>query len=693
MPALMLTVDGGDPFAISVGQYSRRFVYEREPEQNWFGDLNAFVTDYSGFLGAYGPMSTPFMPIAEARALRDLLKKAGSIVVDGPLIGEDVACHARGVSLEPAPYSTLEAAVSFELEDSKAVGADRREYLRVEMADATGALQDVTRFFVSGTITRSVEQMADTASLTFLRETREGSNNPLVVGPSGQFDTGRECRIRFAWHPIGETLSEDDWFYLYSGKVHAYDVGGKRPLMQFEGRDRMGRITKATIKTVRQYGGATVTSPQVIQAMLNDNLPAEGIVITDPDSIAQGILPFNQARAQLHSAIQEVANVSGAMFQAFIDDDGGPEFRLWQPDPTKTTPDTTFDVGDYFEVTRLEKSLDGVRNTAMGILREDEEGNLLTVTRQAVESDDPEEQCAIFDLRTTPLITTVQEAGAWLDVVLAELAFATRNLSARMPIRREVDIGRLLSWPADNIIAGDPLIGGVVSRTITLGPGGNEMVPQCAARVRGSRFRWSDQEARYRRKQEAEEEEAADVSQFVEFYFTTASGSQGFSVPSTASESLGGWVSTTPAPITLSGLFREVLEEERPAPGTTLYRSLGIVNHSDTFVVYLAVAFLGSLGEGGVTWSIQVDPKGPVPYQDSTIQSAVSADEETAPDTDPALVFVSPDSQLHEDVVVIGTIGPEEAAVIHIKLDVIDEGPAGQITDSSLVLQGFIPSE
>ena len=94
---------------------------------------------------------------------------------------------------------------------------------------------------------------------------------------------------------------------------------------------------------------------------------------------------------------------------------------------------------------------------------------------------------------------------------------------------------------------------------------------------------------------------------------------------------------------------------------------------------------------GDYAFAIGLDPAGILAITSAAQQSAISADEETAPASSPAIVYVSPlDGE--SAMLDLGTIAPGEGRIIHLRLTV-EPGAAGHFTGESLILQDQVPAE
>ena len=209
-------------------------------------------------------------------------------------------------------------------------------------------------------------------------------------------------------------------------------------------------------------------------------------------------------------------------------------------------------------------------------------------------------------------------------------------------------------------------------------------------------MRWYHKETITRRKYEIDPPEQPTLEGTLKLVYTIKTGTAGYTVESAAATSLGGYASTTEITTGLNGLFREVTDVERLA-GITLYRTIAALN-TNNYPVPLSWrcvrGWLSDVGTGNVEWAIGEDPTGVAVYTAAGKLGAESADEETAPDTSPAIDYVQPTSINHADALIFGTVPAGSGFLVHVRQTIPASPEAtAQVTSSVLYLKETTPCD
>lgn len=250
---------------------------------------------------------------------------------------------------------------------------------RVKMENGSGTMVDLSTWIESIVIEEDVDQPAAGCTLEFRRDSqtteslsplREDSTlNRLDDGVTyaPQLQLNRKLTIEVATTAIGAFPSGSDFKLLFDGKVHDFDVA--RSPVVVVGRDKFGRFVDRWVETEQTYG-STIGVPleDVMQNEINDVLGPgeETLVVMDPPSY--DVSPtFRQQKQSLADALLALQQLRGFDVR-FWWDDATLSFRptLREPDRTKTVPDYTFSPSGYYDITRLEFDLTGIRNAIKG---------------------------------------------------------------------------------------------------------------------------------------------------------------------------------------------------------------------------------------------------------------------------------------------------------------------------------------
>jgi hypothetical protein len=297
-----------------------------------------------------------------------------------------------------------------------------------------------------------------------------------------------------------------------------------------------------------------------------------------------------------------------------------------------------------------------------------------------------------LDATNDAQINTEARAERLITAVVEDLSQPLATQTAVAPLIPFVELNDLYTFQAD-----DRLEFADATRAVTVfehyyGPDGSRTTMHVRGRPTGGVTRWE----RLREKLERETVETVEDEELtgddLEFFYTTLdpSGGPGFSAAGTALASLGGFASITPVTSTIGGTFRDVDETERMS-SVTLYRSFALINQSasaTTLDFECPHGFIGAQETEGVHFRIALDPQGVYPAAD--LLSAISPDEETPPDTSPALVFVDPEAFDATDVLESATIPPGSGIIFHVEMAV--SSAAQQVTSGSVVWQSSVPT-
>ena len=665
-------------------------------ERIYDGTMRSAITTQRGYVRVH-TFRTPELDNADIDAIIAEIDGPGSVAVSDDHVGSAVTCHPGSWTRTPA-VDPRESSLVLDLRESTTVAGDRKEYVRVMVADAADVLQDMSEWFVGATVTASLEQLAKTASVTFWRETATESIAPLMTSPV-PIDAGRRLWIDVAVVALGVTPDSPDWVPLFRGTIDDPEWGTSRSQLTVSCRDYAKRLDQ-WIKTPAEYGNSIVpvAIETVMQAILDDVLGVGEetlYVIGDPDF---GIVLYTQDRMSLASALGELRDLIGWDLR-YLWNDAQDDYvlTLYEPDVLQTTPNHIYDTDDYFEITRLERTSVGIRNYIE--VAYDPDGTL--PNEIAIDSGSVAEfgeQYMYMDETRNNLINNAASAQALGAAILRDTSRPPLSHVAENALDPTVELGRLCRYTANDVHYSADQDVSVLSYTHALSPDGNSTSIEARGQPGGGVTRWFQRFEKRQRENEIDDtttfSPTITTDDLLILYTTNQSGvTQGYTVASTPSESLGGWISTTEVATGKNGLFRDVTEAERVA-GITLYRSVAFVNRSTAPVPKTWECVKGYFSDIGVSgdylWEMALDPAGVVPVQDDTIQSCVSADEETEPDCSPALTWVSPADWDDVDAADVGDVAAQYGFVVHLRL-VVTAGATNVLTDETYVFRNGIP--
>ena len=578
----------------------------------------------------------------------------------------------------------MRTASAAQLIDLKA--RDRKELVRVKVANAADTLVDFSSSFVSATFSADLNAVAVSGTVTFWREQATGSLAPLMNSPA-PIAPGRQLTFEVAVIGTGDSVAGGDWVMLFDGLIDDVGWGGSDAQLSVPVRDLGGVLRDTWIESESLYGNdsSPVVIETVMQSLLDDTLGSAVVTLNtvgDPDF---GIVLYEQQRQSLDQALGAHRDLIGWDLR-YLWDDGESDFLLtfYEPDRAKSAADHTFSADDYFELNDVTQTSVGIRNVIEVRYADD-----VSVTAEDTTSIATFGRRYMFlDFINNNQISNEASALILATAVLGDVSQPPLTHTSENALFWPVELGDLYEFAPNEVHYSEPQTVAVVGYTHNFGPDGNTTSLQCRGAPSGGTSRWFKKGTIAKRKTEEEEEFVTKtLAESLEVLYTTKLGFSGYTIEQDdPNESLGGFVSKTLITSGVNDLFRAITDEERQ-DGITLYRSVGVINTNDAPVPldWAGVrAWLGSQGEGGVTWAVALDPVGVASYTAIEQLSGQSVDEETAP---PGLSFVSPDSIVHDDVLVVGTVAAGEGFVIHIRLEIEDDpDTTPQITDDIIIL-------
>lgn len=581
-------------------------------------------------------------------------------------------------------------------QEAKLFSTARQVFTRVRIADHNDTLQDYT---VAGgaavdwvdavRITASVDQPVVTATVTMHREVDGTSLAPYLSVGTEAIKAGRQIQISAAIGDIGDSLSASDYWLLFDGFLDGWSTGGKQGTLELRARDRAGLLADTWTVEQNTYGSAAGTPMQtVMQSILNERFSTETFTtIGDPDF---GIVEYVQGRMSMLDAIKALADLRGWLFRYRYNDGAGAfRFEFFEPDRDTATPVFTVTPADYYDISQFEESSDDVRNE--GII--DWVGGSVTATDDTSVAEYRRTKTIVLGASQDIQLRTEAQAVALITAVVSDLSQPLATQVAELPLFPPVGINDYYRFNPNSALYSAAQDMAVTGFEHYIGSDGSRTTMQLRGQPSGGFTRWDSLRDRLERESVADAPDVTLGADDIAFYYTTGSDAEsvGFVDAAVAADSLGGWVSTTEVSSAVNGLFRKVTETERVAT-ITLYRSVAVVNNGSAAAVYDWEAVLAYLTEAAsdlVEWAIAFDPQGVYPVEE--LLGLVSADEETAPATSPALTYYSP--QTIDDSPEVGgeTIPGGSGRIIHIRLTV-QSGAEPLTTADALVFADQVPS-
>lgn len=321
---------------------------------------------------------------------------------------------------------------------------NRREGLRVRIADNTDTLQDVTDHVISvPEITIDVNANARTATVELQRETASGSLSPLMSGTPAIYPR-RRVVIDLAVKKYDESIGGSDWVELFNGFVDTPQFGGREARMVLPCRDHWRVLYDTYIETEGTYGSSGGTAiATVLQSLLDDNLGGSSYTLSVVGTPTTTIFEYTQRRMRLSEALMDLANYTGwhLRFQ-------GTTLVYEEPPRSKTTPDYTFTTKQYFDVPTLAIDPSGIVNRV--IVQYDAENAEVGEDASSVATWG--KLVAFIDSTQDAQITNSASAQALANIIVSDRANPLTLMTVKGRLHPFIDIWDLCRWPTDGIL-------------------------------------------------------------------------------------------------------------------------------------------------------------------------------------------------------------------------------------------------
>lgn len=247
-------------------------------------------------------------------------------------------------------------------------------FLTIEVEDANGDLQDLTEFAVSVEYDSTTDEIVDAATIVFRRYSGVNSLAPLMTA-NPPLDVGRDVVITI--NPGDGTIDKE----VFRGRIDKVDWPQRFGDVKVECRDQAGVIADTWIESEEVYGSdAGVALETVMQSIATDHL-ASAPTIYVPVATSAVVSPaYTQSQEGVLSAMRTLAESIGWVIRwRYIDSLTAWRWTLFEPSRSKTDPDHTFGVDDYYDVTVMGQEITDIRNV-VEVEYTDENGARQSVT-------------------------------------------------------------------------------------------------------------------------------------------------------------------------------------------------------------------------------------------------------------------------------------------------------------------------
>jgi hypothetical protein len=287
-------------------------------------------------------------------------------------------------------------------------------------------LQDVT-------IDEQIDQPVSTCTVRLARSVYRLSINPLMG--ASKFNNGQALLApgRRMFVESLTTLPDApnvaaQYVRIFEGYIDDVDPGGE--VIELSCRDLGALLTDTYIEVERNYGTAMGTPVSVVmQEILDNNINGPGlgaVTLVVPSVPSFLLLTYQQNKMTVFDALTALADqIAWTVRYRWSASDNAFVLMLYEPDREKTTPDYTFDVNDYTDISGLRLSRKDIRNVVQVVFDDQTSSNVL---RQKVQVQNLASIAAngrrFMELSeaSTSQINTLEEAQRMAQGALADLS-------------------------------------------------------------------------------------------------------------------------------------------------------------------------------------------------------------------------------------------------------------------------------
>lgn len=229
--------------------------------------------------------------------------------------------------------------------ESATLTADPGTFLKVEVANSSGTLVDLTQYVVSVDYEDpTADEPVGACTVVFRRGTGASSLAPLMTADP-PIDAGRAL-------VVSVDAGAGTYNEVFRGLIDRTDWKERFPgLVSVDARDQAGKLVDTFIEEERTYGSdAGVALETVMQSLLDDN-GFSAVTLYVPTATSAVVAPaYSQGQESLFSALRTLAESIGWTIRyRFIEGDGW-RLTLFEPARSKSVADRTFGTSDYYDV-------------------------------------------------------------------------------------------------------------------------------------------------------------------------------------------------------------------------------------------------------------------------------------------------------------------------------------------------------
>lgn len=234
--------------------------------------------------------------------------------------------------------------------------------VKIEVANASDALVDLTTYAVSLEYDQTTDEIVDGATVVFRRLEGVNSLAPLMTA-SPPVNLGR--RIVISINAGSGTYKE-----IFRGKIDSVDWPERFGDVTVQCRDQAGVAADTWIETARQYGSTTGVSLETVMQAVADNNLTTSYTLNFPaatSAVVQHVAgdpPYGPTEQSTLDALRALAESIGWTIRWRHFDASASDWKwtVFQPSRTKTVADHTFGTSTYWDVTTISQSIEDIRN-------------------------------------------------------------------------------------------------------------------------------------------------------------------------------------------------------------------------------------------------------------------------------------------------------------------------------------------
>jgi hypothetical protein len=322
-------------------------------------------------------------------------------------------------------------------------GADRKEFVRLRIADHEDTLVDWTDWLLSWSVEHSSDVFIPDADFVLALQHDGDTIAPLMFSANPPIAEGRRVVFEVAVVPIAEDVQESDWVPLFRGRVDDTMWPGDSLTLPCRGPGR--RLHEAWIETESVRGSESgVPVQELMQDLLDDVLGENEVVLAvegDPD---WGIVEYTQSRERLDEALRALSDTQGWEL-AWLWDDSGDDWTLTyrQPDDNPSVMHT-FGPDDYYDVTQAERTSMGRRSVV--IIQYSDTSEVVVEDTEAIADPGIGRRPIFIDAVEDLQINSEARATAWGQGILRDVSQPAFIQTVENSLFWPVEVGDFYRW-------------------------------------------------------------------------------------------------------------------------------------------------------------------------------------------------------------------------------------------------------